>query len=135
MKAFLLFILISFSSLFGQTKSETYSIYSYSIDTSSIQKPTFDYKKINFSAFAFNLQVYNPSIGLLENFNFKRENQFEKTDKMTLVYFNNQYFTSSSLPLFTPFLNTRKDSFNPSGAVDFKSAIGVGLLNFLLNKK
>lgn len=82
----------------------------------------------------YDLQVFNSSIGLFDNFTFINENQYEKSNKMNLIYSRWQPINGNITSLISPFFPNRADSFNPSGSSDFKSVLSIGLINLLLNK-
>ncbi|MGL2962396.1 hypothetical protein ACSVH2_01095 [Flavobacterium sp. RSB2_4_14] len=63
------------------------------------------------------LSIYNQNTTFNDNY-FILGNQYYMSNTKTLNYFNGQ----------------KVDSFNPSGSSDFKSALGIGALNFLIQK-
>lgn len=107
---------------------------SFSNDVNTFQNPTIDFKNIDFKINYYGLQVYNPSIGLFENYRFVTENQFERSDKMILIPTNDQYFSLNSNSFFNPYNNRRIDSFNPYGASNVGEFFALGVINMLLNK-
>lgn len=129
----LFFLTISFSC-FGQELSKNLYFMSFSKDMNTLQNPTINLKKINFKINSYGLQVYNPSIGLFENYRFVTENQFERSDKMILIPTNDQYFSLNSNSFFNPYNNRRIDSFNPYGASNVGEFFALGVINMLLNK-
>lgn len=63
------------------------------------------------------LYIYNQNTTFNDNY-FILGNQYYLSNTKTLNYFNGQ----------------KVDSFNPNGSSDFKSALGIGALNFLIQK-
>lgn len=82
----------------------------------------------------YDLQLFSCTLGLYENFTFINENQYHKSDKMNSIYSRWQPVNTNISSLISPFFHNRPDSFNPSGSSNFKSVLGVGLINLLLNK-
>ena len=61
------------------------SFYTLNQANSSFQSPIVGYKNYFAKIAIYDLQVYNPSVGLLENYSFVSDNQFDKKDKTSLI--------------------------------------------------
>ncbi|WP_339888795.1 hypothetical protein [uncultured Flavobacterium sp.] len=130
----LLLLFIISASCFGQKPSKSLYFMSFSNENRAFQKPVIDFKKFDFNASSFDLQIYNPSIGLFENYNYVAENQFERSDKMILNYTRNQPLNWNSTPLLNSLTRRYIDSFNPYGVSNIGEAFALGVINTILNK-
>jgi hypothetical protein len=130
----LLLIFIISTSCFGQKPNKSLYIMSFSNEISTFQKPIIDFKKFDFKANSVDLQIYNPTIGLFENYHYIAENQFERADKMILNYSRNQFLNWNPTPILNLLTNRRTDSFNPYGVSNLGEAFALGVINTLLHK-
>ena len=134
MKIYFVFCLIimSFTGK-GQTISLKPLLYDLNQANNSILVQSVNCKNYFAKASSYDLQIFNATIGLFENYHYSTENQYKKSNSMSLIYSKAPFLSSNISSSIYPFVGN-KDSFNPSGATDFKSALGVGLINLLLNK-
>jgi hypothetical protein len=130
----LLLIFIISTSCFGQKPSKSLYFMSFSNEISAFQKPIIDFKKFDFKANSVDLQVYNPTIGFFENYYYKDDNQYERSDKMMLNYTTGQALNLNSIPLLNLLTGRRIDSFNPYGVSNLGEAFALGVINTLLHK-
>jgi hypothetical protein len=130
---FLLLFIISTSCL-GQKPNKSLYIMSLSNEISTFRKPIIDFKKFDFKANSVDLQIYNPTIGLFENYHYIAEYQFERADKMILIYSSNQFLNWNSTPILNLLTSKRIDSFNPYGVSNLGEAFALGVINTLLHK-
>ena len=56
-----------------------------------------------------------------------------ETFSESYIVVSNQFYKTNQLKQFD-FLEDRKDSFNPFGTTNFATTLGLGILNFLLEK-
>lgn len=131
---FIFYFLILTFIVKGQIPNAKPIFYDLNSSNNSIQNHKTDYKNYFAKTAFYNLQIFNPTIRLFENYNYVSENQFERSDKMIFIYAKTPLVSSNVSSFTSPFFSNKPDSFNPSGATDFKSALGIGLINLLLNK-
>jgi hypothetical protein len=117
----------------AQTPKTKPLFYSLNQINDSFKSPVLDYKNYFEKAAFYDLQIYSPTIGLIENYSFVSDNQYDRNDEFSLVYRTNQRMNINSASLYMPFNNNRVDSLNPYGARSIGESLGLGLINTLLN--
>jgi hypothetical protein len=136
MKHFIKLVLVFVFSYCGHAQNPSKSLYfrvNSTADT-AFQKPIIHFQKPTFNASLFDLQIYNPSMGLFENYIYIADTVYKKSDKMNLNYTCNYFFNSSSNTLLNPLRRRHIDAFNPYGVSNLGGAFALGLLNLFLKK-
>lgn len=100
----------------------------------SFESPILGYKKYFAKAAFYDIQVYNPSVGLLESYSFISDSQYDKKDQTSLIYRSQYLFNFNSNAILTPFLGRHIDSFNPYGVSNIGEAFALGVINTILKK-
>jgi len=115
-----LLVLIGFFG-FAQFKKSEELILDFKLKTNYFnQKPLFQPIIFNSKFFTENTKCYSL---IRVNGNFSE----------SFIVVSNHYYKTNQLQQLN-FLELRKDSFNPTGTTNFVAAIGLGVLNFLLDK-
>lgn len=136
MKKILTLVLLFLTFVIEAQEHKTKSLFYYlNQSDNSFESPILNFKNYFTKASFYGLQVYNPSIGLLENYSFVSDNQYERKDELSLIYRNKQYINFNSACINSPLSSNRVDSFNPYGSTSIGQSIGLGLINTLLNLK
>lgn len=127
------FIIFSFS-VKGQSPVAKPFVFDSSTFNNSTLNHIVDYKKYFKEASFYDLQIYNPSVGLLENYSFISENQYDRKDKGALIYRSKYLLYFNSNVVLTPFTSRHIDSFNPYGVSNIGDAITLGVINTIFKK-
>lgn len=128
---FICFIILSFT-VKGQIPAAKPFLYDSS--KFNISNHIKNYKKYFKEASFYDLQIYNPSVGLIENYSFISDNQYDRKDKMTLIYGSKYLLNFNSNVVLSPLTSRPIDSFNPYGVSDIRGAIALGMLNTIFKK-
>lgn len=129
-----IFVLVFSCTVNGQNSNKSlYFISTLTVDN-TFQKPSVNFKKVNFNTSSFDLHIYNSSLGLFENYIYIADNQYEKSDKMFLNYSHNYYFNSTPNSLLNVLTGRHIDSFNPYGVSNLGEAFALGLFNTFFGK-
>jgi hypothetical protein len=70
----------------AQTPKTKPLFYSLNQINDSFKSPVLDYKNYFEKAAFYDLQIYSPTIGLIENYSFVSDNQYDRNDEFSLVY-------------------------------------------------
>ena len=136
MKKILTLVLLFLTFVIEAQEHKTKSLFYYlNQSDNTFESPILEFKNYFAKASFYGLQIYNPSVGLLENYSFVSDNQYERKDELSLIYRNKQYINFNSASINFPLSSNRVDSFNPYGSTSIGQSIGLGLINTLLNLK
>ena len=131
----LIFCLIFCSYGYSQNPNKSLYFMTSSTLNNTFQRPSINFEKVNFNSSLFDLQIYNSSLGLFENYKYLSDNQYEKSDKMLLTYTRYYCFNSSINSPLNILTRRHIDSFNPYGVSSLGEAFALGLVNTFLGKK